>query len=186
MLAVWLLVLFCSKKQMLAQKTFSHPQQGRIDFNTVNPSLSTGMAFLIHPCRWIDDEENVRTPPKLGRYWEIHPLCPRDFPRPWRCHLGLGKSLGCRGWISQIHNPLFAENFIRKEWEGVTPKSVTYFLDQNQVFFEQYTQFLAFKKKYREMSVKLGRGGTPKIWTPFLPKILSVKGGGGGGGGTCL
>ena len=31
-----------------------------------------------------DDEENVRTPPKLGRYWEIHPLCPRDFPRPLR------------------------------------------------------------------------------------------------------
>ena len=31
--------------------TFSHPQQGRIDFNTVNPSLSTGMDFLIHPCR---------------------------------------------------------------------------------------------------------------------------------------
>ena len=42
-------------------------QQGRIDFNTVNPSLPTGMDFLIHPCRWIDDEENVRTPPKLGR-----------------------------------------------------------------------------------------------------------------------
>ena len=67
------------------------------------------------------------------------------------------------GGTPQIRNPLFAENFIRKEWEGVTPKSVTYFLDQIQVFFEQYTQFLAFKKKYREMSVKLGRGGTPKI-----------------------
>ena len=55
--------------------TFSHPQQGRIDFNTVNPSLSTGMDFLIHPCRWIDDEENGRTPPKLGRY------CIRTLPR---------------------------------------------------------------------------------------------------------
>ena len=31
--------------------TFSHPQQGRIDFNTFNPSLSRGMDFLIHPCR---------------------------------------------------------------------------------------------------------------------------------------
>ena len=31
--------------------SFSHPQQGRIDFNTVNPSLSRGMDFLIHPCR---------------------------------------------------------------------------------------------------------------------------------------
>ena len=78
--------------------TFSHPQQGRIDFNTVNPSLPTGMDFLIHPCRWIDDEENVRTPPKLGRYWEIHPLRPRDFPRPSRFPSGfaLGKSLGSR------------------------------------------------------------------------------------------
>ena len=28
---------------------FSHPQQGRIDFNTANPSLLTGMDFLIHP-----------------------------------------------------------------------------------------------------------------------------------------
>ena len=40
------------------------------------------MDFLIHPCRWIDDEENVCTPPKLGRYWEIHPLRPQDFPIP--------------------------------------------------------------------------------------------------------
>ena len=29
--------------------SFSHHQQGRIDFSTVNPSLSTGMDFLIHP-----------------------------------------------------------------------------------------------------------------------------------------
>ena len=28
---------------------FSRPQQGRIDFNTVNPSLSIGMDLLIHP-----------------------------------------------------------------------------------------------------------------------------------------
>ena len=27
---------------------FSHRQQGRIDFNTINPSLSTGKDFLIH------------------------------------------------------------------------------------------------------------------------------------------
>ena len=62
--------------------SFSHHRQGRIDFTTVNPSLPTGMDFVIHPCRWIDDYENVRTPPKLGRYWEIHPLRPRDFPIP--------------------------------------------------------------------------------------------------------
>ena len=48
------------------------------------------------------------------------------------------------GGTSQILNPIFAENFVRKGGEGVTPKSVTYFLDQIQVFFEQYTQFLAF------------------------------------------
>ena len=29
-------------------QTFSHHQQGRIGFNTVNPSLSTGKDFLIH------------------------------------------------------------------------------------------------------------------------------------------
>ena len=30
-------------------KSFSHHRQGRIDFNTVNPSLPGGMDFLIHP-----------------------------------------------------------------------------------------------------------------------------------------
>ena len=51
----------------------------------------------------------VHAPPKLGRYWEIHPLRPWDFPRPSRVPSGfaLGKSLGSReisgrqGWISQ-------------------------------------------------------------------------------------
>ena len=42
-----------------------------------------------------------------------------------------------------VRNPLFAERKIRKGGEGVPPKSVTYFLDQNQVFFEQKTPFLA-------------------------------------------
>ena len=27
------------------------------------------MDFLIHPSRWINDEENARAPPKLERYW---------------------------------------------------------------------------------------------------------------------
>ena len=46
----------------------------------------------------IDDEENVRTPPKLGKYLEIHPLRPWDFPQPSRFPSGfaLGKSLGSR------------------------------------------------------------------------------------------
>ena len=54
--------------------TFSHPQQERIDFKAVNPSLPTGMDFLIHPCRWIDDEENIctKTQEELG----IYPLRP--------------------------------------------------------------------------------------------------------------
>ena len=68
------------------------------------------MDFLIHPCRWIDDEENVRTPPKLGRYWEIHPLRPRDFPRNSRFPSGfaLGKSLGSReiSWASGMDFPI--------------------------------------------------------------------------------
>ena len=39
-------------------------------------------------------------------------------------------------------------DFVRKRGEWVPPKSVTYFLDQNQVFFEQKTQFLAlFEEK---------------------------------------
>ena len=80
---------------ILQYLSFSHPQQGRIDFNTVHPSLPSEMDFLIHRCRWIDDEENVHTPPKLGRYWKIYPLRHQDFPRP----SGLRKYLGCRGWI---------------------------------------------------------------------------------------
>ena len=58
---------------------FSHHQQGRIDFNTVNPSLSTGKDFLIHSLSKDWWWENVRTPPKLGSYWEIHPRRPGDF-----------------------------------------------------------------------------------------------------------
>ena len=34
---------------------------------------------LLSPHWWW---ENVRTQPKLGRFREIHPLCPRDFPQP--------------------------------------------------------------------------------------------------------
>ena len=68
------------------------------------------MDFLIHPCRWIDDEQNVHTPPKLRRSWEIHPLRPRDFPRPSRFPSGfaLGKSLGSReiSWASGMDFPI--------------------------------------------------------------------------------
>ena len=64
--------------------TICHHQQGRIDFNTVNPSLSTGKDFLIHSLSKNWCWEIVRAPPKLGRYWEIHPLRPQDFPQPSR------------------------------------------------------------------------------------------------------
>ena len=64
----------------LLHATFSHHQQGRIDFNTVNPYLSTGKGFLIHSLQKNWCWEIVRTPPKLGKYWEIHPLRPPDFP----------------------------------------------------------------------------------------------------------
>ena len=79
---------------ILQYLSFSHPHQGRIDFNTVHPSLPSEMNFLIHRCRWIDDEENVRTPPKLGRYWKIYPLRHRDFPRPSGLRKYLGNILG--------------------------------------------------------------------------------------------
>ena len=53
------------------------------------------------------------------------------------------------GDTPQIRNPFFAENFVRKGGRGVPPKSVTYFLDQNHVFFEQKTPFLVpFEDKF--------------------------------------
>ena len=54
-------------------------------------------------------------------------------------HLGIVKKEG----TPQIRNSIFAENFVRKGGEGGTPQSVTYFLDQKQVFFGQKTPFLA-------------------------------------------
>ena len=41
----------CPRVLSTQREPFPHPQQGRIDFNTVNPSLLTGMDFLIPPCR---------------------------------------------------------------------------------------------------------------------------------------
>ena len=40
----------------------------------------------------------IRAPPRRGRYWEIHPRCPKDFPRPERFPEGeaRGKSRGSR------------------------------------------------------------------------------------------
>ena len=53
------------------------------------------------------------------------------------------------GGAPQIRNPLFAEKKSVNGGAGVSPKSVTYLLDQNQVFFEQKTQFLAlFEDKF--------------------------------------
>ena len=55
---------------------------------------------------------------------------------------------GGRGGTPQIRNPLFAENFVRKGGGGVPPISVTYFLDQKQVFFGQKTPFLALFEEH--------------------------------------
>ena len=73
-----------------------------------------GLTFrlAIFPCPqgWIDNEENVRAPPKIrGGIGESIPsdlgisLDPQDFSRasPSGNLLGLRKSLGRRGWISQ-------------------------------------------------------------------------------------
>ena len=44
----------------------------------------------------------------------------------------------------QIRNPLFAENVVREGGEGGTPQIRNlFFFYQNQVFFEQKTQFVA-------------------------------------------
>ena len=42
--------------------------------------------------------ECIRAPPRRGRYWEIHPRRPKDFPRPERFPEGeaRGKSRGSR------------------------------------------------------------------------------------------
>ena len=77
----------------------------------INPSL--GMYQEIHPCRASNTysvkintsllmmRECIRTLPRGGMYWVVHPRRPRDFPRPKRCpegHLeGRGKSRGRRG-----------------------------------------------------------------------------------------
>ena len=59
--------------------------QGRIDSVKINPSL-----LMMTDC--------IRAPPRRGRYWEIHPRRPKDFPRPKRFPEGeaRGKSRGSR------------------------------------------------------------------------------------------
>ena len=100
-LIIWITFHPCSTKtrEVLYQYTAE-----RILILTLSilPCLEGWISWSI-PRDRIDDEENVRTPPKLGRNWEIHPLRPRDFPRasPSENLLGLGKSLGRRGWIFQ-------------------------------------------------------------------------------------
>ena len=43
-------------------------------------------------------QQCIRAPPRRGRYWEIHPRRPKDFPRPERFPEGeaRGKSRGSR------------------------------------------------------------------------------------------
>ena len=51
------------------------------------------------------------------------------------------------GSTPQIRNPLFAEKKSVKGGRGVPPKSVTYFLDQNQVFLSKKLNFWPFFKE---------------------------------------
>ena len=44
--------------------------------SSFNPSLRRGIDFLFHSFGCINDEENVCTPPKLGRYLKIYPSRP--------------------------------------------------------------------------------------------------------------
>ena len=63
----------------------------------------------------IDDEQNGRcNVPKLKSYWEIHPLCPRDFPPPSGNLLGMEDGfpntslvlIHCSGHLEVLECPL--------------------------------------------------------------------------------
>ena len=51
----------------------------------------------LHAAAW-EMQHCIRAPPRRGRYWEIHPRRPKDFPRPERFPEGeaRGKSRGSR------------------------------------------------------------------------------------------
>ena len=59
-----------------------------------------------YPCQSFIVSDCICAPPKRGRYWEIHPRPPGNFPRPEGNLEGRGKSRGRRGWISQ-YRPSF-------------------------------------------------------------------------------
>ena len=74
-----------------------HPRRmTRIDSVKINPSL-----VMMREC--------IRTLPRGGMYWVVHPRRPRDFPRTERCpkgkargtSQGRGKSRGRRGCATQ-------------------------------------------------------------------------------------
>ena len=74
------------------------------------------------------------------------------------------KKFSCRV-LREAVKYYFAD-FVRKGG-GVPPKSVTYFFDQNQVFFEQKTQFLAlFEETFLGKCLSRGRGGTTVALPP--------------------
>ena len=61
----------------------------------INQSVNFKLLLGQHPLCIVDC---IRAPPRRGRYWEIHPRCPKDFPRPERFPEGeaRGKSRGSR------------------------------------------------------------------------------------------
>ena len=71
---------------------FCAPSSVKANVNPKKDWLSSALhiRFLLIHC--------IRAPPRRGRYWEIHPRRPKDFPRPERFPEGeaQGKSQGSR------------------------------------------------------------------------------------------
>ena len=89
----WISDSSCCDSLEVCREHWAFSQQVRVDFNTVNPSLPR-MDSLIHPWRFIDDEENVHCPFST-KNWKIHPL------QPWAWPLRLsGNLLGVGDWFT--------------------------------------------------------------------------------------
>ena len=100
---------------------------------STNISSSAGKDWFNNPDPDPLLEEKL-TSQKLRRYWKIHPLCPRDFPRPTRLPSGILPLLWCTDTILgfQGHclfltgpfkiNIFFGENFNNiKMKQGIPP-----------------------------------------------------------------
>ena len=87
------------------------------DFNTVNPSLSTGKDFLIHSLKknWL--WENVRPPPKLRRLGNPSPL-PSRFPSTLKISLGLRpREISCFRSSATAEESMTWNAFWTRKWD---------------------------------------------------------------------